>query len=157
MNRPVRPDAPGATEGPGWLLLAPGVALSADLVRVSFVASAGPGGQNVNKRATKCELRVALRDLPMDPGALGRLRRAAGRRLTAEGELVLTCDEQRTQARNRSACLERLRELVAGALVPPTPRRPTKPTRGSVERRLDAKKREGARKSGRRAGRDRDE
>ncbi len=74
----------------------------------------------------------------------------AGFRLTDSGELVITSDEQRSQAQNRAACLERLRELIVRAMVRPKRRRPTKPSRGSIERRLESKRATSQRKQSRR-------
>lgn len=133
----------------GGVEIAPGVAVPSDTLRFSFAQSGGPGGQNVNKRATKAELRLRLDDLPIPGDARERLADLAGRRLTEAGELVITSEEYRSQARNRAACLERLREMIVRALVRPRRRRPTRPTRGSVERRLTEKKQTGARKRSR--------
>ena len=143
-----------APELPG-LELAPGVRVPQGLLTFSFAASSGPGGQNVNKRATKAELRLPLWALPIPADALLRLTALAGRRLTDTGELVITSDEQRSQSQNRAACLQRLRELLVQALARPKRRRPTRPTRGSVERRLESKRSLSRRKQSRgRAGHD---
>jgi ribosome-associated protein len=138
--------------GPGRLELAPGVTVPAGAVGLSFVASGGPGGQNVNKRATKAELRIRLDDLPIPPDARLRLAGLAGRRLSDRGEIVIAADEHRSQGRNRAACFERLRELILRAMVRPKRRRATRPSRGSVERRLESKRARGAVKRNRRAG-----
>lgn len=109
----------------------------------SFVSSGGPGGQNVNKRATKCVLRVAVGSLLLAGGALDRLRGLAGSLLTAGDELVIASDEHRSQERNRGECVERLAELVRRAMVVPKVRKKTRPSRGAKERRLTAKKHKG--------------
>jgi ribosome-associated protein len=134
----------------GGLEIAPGVRVAEGVVRFSFVSSGGPGGQNVNKRATKAEMRVALADLPLHPEALERLAALAGQRITDDGELVITADEHRSQGRNKAECLERLRELIVRAKVRPRKRRPTKPSRGAKERRLLAKRVVSEKKQGRR-------
>jgi ribosome-associated protein len=122
------------------LRLAPGIVLPEGLVEFAFVASGGPGGQNVNKRATKCQLRVRLADIPLSHAQMGRLVRLAGAAATDAGELLIISDEHRSQGQNKAACIDRLGDLVRRALVAPKVRRPTKPSRGSKERRLQEKK-----------------
>jgi ribosome-associated protein len=110
-------------------------------VTVRAVRASGPGGQNVNKVATKIELRVdldAIEGLP-EP-ARRRLRALAAHRLDAEGRLVVGSQLTRNQSRNLEDARGKVRELVAAALVPPRRRRATRPTRASRERRLAGKK-----------------
>lgn len=114
---------------------------------LAWVRSPGPGGQNVNKLATACQLRfrVAATSL-LDEEGRGRLRRLAGRRLTLEDEIVIQARRHRSREANLKDALARLAELLEAAAVRPRVRRKTRPTRGSVERRLESKKRRQAAK-----------
>lgn len=123
--------------------LAPGVFIHEDDVRFRFVQSSGPGGQNVNKRATKAEMHIDLEAIGLGAGALARLRRLAGHLITDEDELIISSDRTRSQRRNRDDCIDRLSRLVAKAIDVPKTRRATKPTAGSVRRRLEAKRQRG--------------
>ena len=117
----------------------------------SFVRAGGPGGQNVNKVASKAVLRWNLEgsaSLPADVKA--RLRTQQRKRITSAGELVLNSQRFRDQDRNRQDCLDKLRDLVRQAALRPKPRRPTKPTRGSRAARLRDKQRRSTIKVGRR-------
>ena len=116
----------------------------------SFMRSSGPGGQNVNKVSSAVELRFEAERSPHLPEAVKRrLKRLAGRRWTKEGAVVIQVSEERSQARNREIARERLAELVRRATVAPKRRVATKPTKGSVERRIRAKKVRGEVKAGR--------
>ena len=130
--------------------LGPKVWTDREQLRFGFSRSSGPGGQNVNKVNTKTELRVSLAALHgMSERAAARLRALAGRRLTAEGDLLITADAERTQESNRRACLEKLRELIGAALIEPKVRKKSKPSKGSKKRRLESKKKQGEKKKAR--------
>jgi len=150
-HNPARP--PTAQPPADALEVAPGVHVTPSALRFQFARSGGPGGQNVNKLNTKAELWVPVSALlGLSDRAAARLRRLAGRRLTQNDELHLTAETERTQEGNRSAVMERLRHLLLQALHEPKPRRKTKPSRASKQRRLDAKKRRSQVKSRRRGG-----
>src|SRR5215471_10158033 len=110
-------------------------------IDIAFVRASGPGGQNVNKLATAAQLRFDTSKAALPDDARARLTRLAGQRLTKEGVIVIHAQRFRTQERNRADAIDRLLELLREALVRPTPRRPTRPTLGSKQRRLEGKKR----------------
>ena len=119
-----------------------------------FVRASGPGGQNVNKVATAVQLRVDVGVTALPASVKARLVRLAGSRMTVEGVLVIEAREYRTQAQNRVAARERLHALLAQAAIEPKARRPTRPSRASKERRLDAKQKRSDVKRHRRASGD---
>ncbi|MBA5776864.1 aminoacyl-tRNA hydrolase [Stappia sp. F7233] len=118
--------------------------IPAEDVSEVFIRASGPGGQNVNKVSTAVQLRFNLagnETLPEDVKA--RMVRLAGRRLTLSGEIVLQADRFRTQEQNRQDAVERLVELTLRAFERPKPRKATRPTKASKERRLASKKQRG--------------
>lgn len=123
------------------ILVAPGVVIHDDELDESFVRASGPGGQNVNKVATAVQLRfdaMAARGLP--ERVRDNLIRLAGQRATKDGVVIVEASRFRAQERNREDARQRLADLVAKAAEPPPPpRKKTRPTRGSVERRLKSK------------------
>ena len=114
-----------------------------DIAEEKFIASSGPGGQNVNKVATAVQLRVNVFRLGMPPEAFERLKEIAGSKLTKGGEIVLTANEYRTQDQNREAARERLVALLTDALTPPRKRKKSRVNRVGKVKRLKAKKARG--------------
>ena len=137
----------------GAIQITPTIWVPESGVRIQFARSGGPGGQHVNKVNTKAELWVTVGSIiGLPPDALGRLRRLAGRRLTAAGEIHLIAEASRSQESNRADAIERFVDLVKVALVAPKPRRKTKPSKAAKQRRIDSKKRRGQTKANRRGG-----
>lgn len=140
---------------PAFLEITPRVRIPAAEISLSYAASGGPGGQNVNKVASKAVLRwspvtsAALTDADR-AYVLSRLRA----RLTSDGELVLSSDRNRDQPRNVEDVLDRLKDVLRAALHREAPRKKSRPTRGSKERRLTSKRIRSDVKKGRRSGGD---
>jgi len=129
----------------GGLEISASIRLGEEELQERFVQASGPGGQNVNKVASAVELRFDVARSPSLPeGVRERLLKLAGRRLTQDGVLVIQARRHRTQDRNRADARERLAELVRSALVPPKPRRATRPTKASKAKRVEGKKSRGA-------------
>ena len=121
--------------------LGAGVRVPAEAIRVKAVRSGGPGGQNVNKVSSKIELRIRLEAIEgLTPDALDRLRHAVRNRLDAEGQWMIISEKTRDQAKNLEDARAKAIQAIAEALVPPTPRHATRPTRASKTRRLEGKR-----------------
>ena len=113
----------------------------------SFSRSSGKGGQNVNKVSTKVELRWNVdASAAFTEKEKEQIKKASGNRISKEGDLIITSQEERSQIQNRQRAMEKLNKLVEEAIRPEKERVPTKPTRSSKERRLEEKKRQGERK-----------
>jgi len=113
-----------------------------------FVRASGPGGQNVNKVSSAVQLRFDVRHSPSLPNDVAiRLMRLAGKRMTKDGVLVIDARQHRTQERNRADARDRLIELIRQAAVKPVPRRATRPTKASQQRRVEGKKKRSGIKS----------
>ncbi|MDO8469688.1 MAG: peptide chain release factor-like protein [bacterium] len=105
------------------------------LVRFQATRSGGPGGQRTNKRATKVHLWVPVDQLPLTETEHVLLRERLGHQITKQGELEVTCEEERFQVLNRETALSELERIVRKAITPPVPRVPTEPPRSVEERR----------------------
>lgn len=135
----------------GTLIVNDVIHIPDDEFRWTFVRSSGPGGQNVNKVASKAVLRWNLGASPSVPDDVKtRFRSQQHRRINADGDVILSCQSFRDQGRNIEECLEKLRQFLLVAATPPRPRKATRPTRGSKQRRLQEKRRRSAVKQRRR-------
>jgi ribosome-associated protein len=125
------------------------VARALALIEESFIASSGPGGQNVNKVATAVQVRLDATALGLQPQVYARLKRLAGTRMTNAGEIVLTARSFRTQEANREDARNRLAELIEQAHIAPKARARTRLNRVSKEQRIKSKKARGTLKTNR--------
>lgn len=127
-----------------------GIQIDEEEIAYSFLTAQGPGGQHVNRAATAVQLRFDAAGSPSLPGeAIRRLRSVAGRRMTADGVVIIRAQRYRSQDRNRQDALDRLVKLIQRAAEPPRPRRTTRPSPAAKAKRLDEKARRGAIKRGR--------
>ena len=144
---PSRPTRPAGDQ----LLVNDSVSIPLAEFDFEYIRSSGPGGQNVNKTSTKVRLRWNVVDSPsIDEGLLQRIQQNFRSRITGEGEFLVTSQRTRDRETNRADCLEKLAEMIRQVATPPKKRRPTRPTRGSKERRLQNKKQRSQRKEMRR-------
>ena len=128
------------------------IAIPDDELEWSFARSGGPGGQNVNKVASKAVLRwkAAATAAPLPPGAMDRMKTTFPSRFTTEGDAVIQSQKSRDQERNKEDCLLKLTEMVRASLIEPAVRKKTKPSKGAKKRRVADKRRASAKKQSRR-------
>lgn len=139
------------------IVITPTLSIDEGEIEESFIRASGPGGQHVNTTSSAVQLRFNVRGSPSLPDDVAvRLMKLAGSRLTQDGVIVITAQEHRSQLRNREEALARLVALIRQALVREKPRRPTKPTKASKERRLTSKTKRSEVKAGRRSRPDAD-
>jgi ribosome-associated protein len=136
------------------LIVSPGLQIPLSEIEFSFARSSGPGGQNVNKVNSKAWLRWPVLASPsLPPAVRERFLAKYGSRVTADGDLLLASQRHRDQGRNVADCLEKLRAMLFEAARPPVRRKKTKPSRGSITRRLEGKRQKSRKKQGRRSPR----
>jgi len=124
--------------------ITPTLGIDESEIQVDFVRASGPGGQNINKVATAVQLRFDVSSSPsLASDVKERVIALAGTRITTDGVLVIDARQHRTQEQNRQAAIARLIELLRRAAEPPKPRHRTRPTRASVQKRIEGKRRRG--------------
>lgn len=125
------------------LSISPQISLPLQEIELTAIRSQGAGGQNVNKVATGIHLRFDIRNSSLPEELQARLLRLNDQRISKEGVVIIKSQQTRSQEQNRLKALEMLRQLIQKTLIPPKPRKKTKPTRGSKKKRLDEKKQRG--------------
>lgn len=120
--------------------ITPSLSINESELQLAFIRASGPGGQNINKVATAVQLRFDLEHSSLPQEVKARLKHIAGNKITADGELLIEARKFRTQEQNREDALNRFIDLIQRALQKPKPRRNTKPTAASKEKRLREKK-----------------
>jgi ribosome-associated protein len=129
------------------LIITPDIVIPDEELEWRFIRSSGPGGQNVNKVASAAQLRFLLpHNTSLPVTVRNRLRRLAGQKLVDDGTILFKSMSERSQEQNRRAAQARLEALIRAAMVEPKIRKKTRPTKGSMERRIESKKRRGATK-----------
>ncbi|MGZ3695280.1 MAG: alternative ribosome rescue aminoacyl-tRNA hydrolase ArfB [Bdellovibrionota bacterium] len=134
------------------IFVLPSIVIPDSELEFSFTRSSGPGGQNVNKVNSKAVLRWKFSASEIPLGVKLRFQGSYGNRLTKDGDFLLTSDRFRDQGRNLADCQEKLREMLLAVALPPKPRKKTKPTRSSKERRHTTKRNQGEKKRNRQGG-----
>ena len=119
----------------------PDLAIDENEIKEEFIRASGPGGQNVNKTASKAQLRFNINSPTISDEVKDRLYKIAGKRINEQGELIIEAQRFRTQEQNRQDAVERLVRLLRLVLYEPRARQKTRPTSASRQRRLDSKKR----------------
>ncbi len=134
------------------LIVTDAITIPDDELEWTFARSGGPGGQNVNKVASKAQLRwkAATTAAPVPLAAFDRMRTTFPSRFTTEGDVLISSQQYRDQERNKEECLAKLAEMVRAALVEPTVRKKTKVSKGAKKRRVADKRRDSAKKQQRR-------
>mgnify|MGYP003813831231 FL=1 len=137
---------------PAMIRVTRSISIPREELRFTYVRSGGPGGQNVNKTATKAVMRWDVAGSPsLADDVKARFQEKFANRLVAGGELILTSQRYRDQARNTEDCIEKLRAMILQVAQPPVPRTKTRPSRAAARRRLEEKRRLSEKKQSRRA------
>lgn len=146
------PEKTSSSSSVSAIIEAGDVRIPCSAVRIRYSRASGPGGQNVNKVNSRCELWVPVSQIVgLSESAARRLRQLTGFRLTIQDEIHIDAQQSRSRESNRQAAIERLRQLIFRALIEPKKRKKTRPTAGSQQRRLSGKKRRSEIKKGRSA------